>query len=200
MDQAGWASDFDHGILNIDDVELQTLKRPHALTLQPTVALSAVTVSNVPENRPILKNISLTARRSQILAITGPVGSGKTVLLQVLLGELRATSGTVATRARHMAFCAQTTWLQSGSLREQILFGEVFHEEWYAEVIRACALVDDIDWLPLGDATEVGGKGDKLSGGQKQRVVSHVLLSGSSTLNTPGHRTSCVLKGTRHGL
>jgi ATP-binding cassette subfamily C (CFTR/MRP) protein 1 len=159
-------------VSNVDGMELETVDSFRGPSLHPLIELSAVTVTGVPETSLILENINFAARRSHLLAITGPVGSGKTTLLQTILGEIVVASGLVATTTRSIAFCVQTTWLQDGSLREKILFGEPYHTEWYSEVIRACALVHDIANLSLGDATEVGNKGDKLSGGQRQRIVS----------------------------
>jgi ABC-type bacteriocin/lantibiotic exporter with double-glycine peptidase domain len=166
------ASDKGPVVSNVDGMELETIDSLRGPSLHPLIELSAVTVTSVPETSLILENINFAATRSHLLAVTGPVGSGKTTLLQAILGEIVVASGLVATTKRSIAFCAQTTWLQDGSLREQILFGEPYHAEWYSEVIRACALVHDIANLSLGDATEVGNKGDKLSGGQRQRIVS----------------------------
>ena len=153
-------------------MELETFNRLRAPSLQPGVELCAVTVTGISGMPPILEGINLAATQPHLVIVTGPVGSGKTTLLQAILGEVDVAAGSVVTTTRFIAFCAQTTWLQSGSIREQILFGETYHEEWYLEVIHACALVHDLASLTLGDDTEVGDKGEKLSGGQKQRIVS----------------------------
>ena len=55
-------------------------------------------------------------------------------------------------------------------MRENIVFHSEWDEEWYWEVIQACALTEDLQQLPQGDATEIGERGITLSGGQKQRV------------------------------
>lgn len=52
----------------------------------------------------------------------------------------------------------------AGSVRENILFGRPYEPDWYAHVITACALVDDLAALPAGDATELGERGINLSG------------------------------------
>lgn len=169
-----WATVSDLGpvVSNLDSMELETFNRLRAPSLQPGVELCAVTVTGISGMPSILEGINLAATQPHLVIVTGPVGSGKTTLLQAILGEVDVTAGSVVTTTRFIAFCAQTTWLQSGSIREQILFGETYHEEWYLEVIHACALVHDLASLTLGDDTEVGDKGEKLSGGQKQRIVS----------------------------
>ena len=47
----------------------------------------------------------------------------------------------------------------SGSVRENILFGLPYVFDWYEAVLDACCLVEDIDAMPNGDATQVGEKG-----------------------------------------
>jgi len=55
----------------------------------------------------------------------------------------------------------------SGNLRQNILFGQDYDEDHYSEVIRVCALEDDLKQLAFGDNTVVGERGVSLSGGQK---------------------------------
>eukprot|EP00037_Helgoeca_nana_P036249 m.10475 g.10475 ORF g.10475 m.10475 type:complete len:829 (+) comp7052_c0_seq1:1440-3926(+) len=70
------------------------------------------------------------------------------------------------------AFVPQQPWLQSGTIRRNVIFdqqGDV-DESRYRAVLRACCLDADIARMPAGDATEVGDGGSNLSGGQRQRV------------------------------
>lgn len=67
------------------------------------------------------------------------------------------------------AFCAQSPWLLSDTIKENILFGSTFDEARYKKVLFACALEPDLKQFELGDLTEVGEKGTVLSGGQKVR-------------------------------
>lgn len=61
-------------------------------------------------------------------------------------------------------------WIQNNTIRENIVFGKPFDQEFYDKVIYACALNIDLDTLEGGDYTEVGEKGITLSGGQKARI------------------------------
>lgn len=61
-------------------------------------------------------------------------------------------------------------WLFSGTIRENVLFGEPYNKEIYAEVVEACALREDISRFPNGDLTFVGEHGVILSWGQRARV------------------------------
>ncbi|KAA1102965.1 hypothetical protein PGT21_001583 [Puccinia graminis f. sp. tritici] len=116
-----------------------------------------------------LSGITLSVRKGDLLAIVGRVGSGKSSLLAGILGEMYKLSGTVELRGK-VAYAAQTPWLLSATLKENILFGAEYDKELYESVIEACALVDDLAMLKDGDETQVGEKGIALSGGQKARI------------------------------
>ena len=57
-----------------------------------------------------------------------------------------------------------------GTVKENIIFGSLFHEAHYDAVITACALAPDFERMPFGDETKLGGKGATVSGGQRQRI------------------------------
>jgi len=69
-----------------------------------------------------------------------------------------------------LSYVQQNPWIQNMTIRDNILFGEPFDEEKYAECIEICELERDLEILPDGDFTEIGEKGINLSGGQKARV------------------------------
>lgn len=124
-------------------------------------------VQNATEDT--LKNINLSITESQLVAVIGPVGSGKSSIFNVILKELPITNGAVNVDGK-ISYSSQDPWLFSGSVRENILFGNVYNEERYKEVVRVCALQSDFDMFPYGDRTLVGEKGKALSGGQKARI------------------------------
>ena len=72
--------------------------------------------------------------------------------------------------AGKVAYVAQSSWIQSGTIRENILFGKPMNKARYELAVRACALVKDLESLDYGDLTEIGQRGINLSGGQKQRL------------------------------
>ncbi|KAI6039826.1 ABC protein [Pisolithus marmoratus] len=123
------------------------------------------------KDAPVFKveGASLAIPRGRLAAIVGPVGSGKSSLLQGIIGEMRKVSGHVSVGGR-VAYCSQTAWIQNTSLRENVLFGQPFDEERYWRVIELSCLLPDLELLPDGDLTEIGERGINLSGGQKQRV------------------------------
>ncbi|KIK57337.1 hypothetical protein GYMLUDRAFT_46212 [Collybiopsis luxurians FD-317 M1] len=123
-----------------------------------------------PENPPFqLKNLKLTIPRGALVAIVGRVGSGKSSILQALIGEMRKSSGEVRFGGS-LSYVSQTPWIRNASVRDNIFFGQPEDAERLSEVIRACSLVPDLNILPNGEHTEIGEKGVNISGGQKARI------------------------------
>ncbi|XP_028966861.1 canalicular multispecific organic anion transporter 2 [Galendromus occidentalis] len=120
-------------------------------------------------NEAILTDMSLDVPRGELLAIVGRVGGGKSSLISAMLGEMNLLSGKVHARGS-VAYVSQQTWLRNATFRENILFGKPYDHQRYWDILRRCALLEDIEMLPAGDQTEIGEKGINLSGGQKQRV------------------------------
>ncbi|KAK9460193.1 P-loop containing nucleoside triphosphate hydrolase protein [Lipomyces oligophaga] len=117
-----------------------------------------------------LRNISFQARVGELSCIVGRVGSGKSAMLQAILGDLYRVSGSVTVHG-YVAYCAQVPFIMNASVKDNILFGKRFHADFYEQTIRACALVEDFRVLPDQDETLVGEKGINLSGGQKARLA-----------------------------
>lgn len=69
-----------------------------------------------------------------------------------------------------VAYVSQGSWIQSGTIRDNILFGKAMDKAKYKEAVRVCALDKDIESFDYGDHTEIGQRGLNLSGGQKQRI------------------------------
>ncbi|XP_052724381.1 ABC transporter C family member 8 isoform X2 [Vigna angularis] len=70
----------------------------------------------------------------------------------------------------NIAYVSQTSWIQSGTVRENIIFGKPMEKTRYESAIRVCALDKDINDFSHGDLTEIGQRGINMSGGQKQRI------------------------------
>ncbi|KAM0827964.1 hypothetical protein ACQ4PT_067850 [Festuca glaucescens] len=116
-----------------------------------------------------LRNVNLSIRQGEKVAVCGAVGSGKSSLLYALLREIPRTSGSVEVFGS-LAYVSQNSWIQSGTVRDNILFGKPFSKELYEKAIKSCALDKDIENFDHGDLTEIGQRGLNMSGGQKQRI------------------------------
>ncbi|KAJ9179309.1 hypothetical protein P3X46_011116 [Hevea brasiliensis] len=118
---------------------------------------------------PTLREVNLDVKWGQKIAICGPVGAGKSSLLYAILGEMPKISGTVNVFGS-IAYVSQTSWIQSGTVRDNILYGKPMDEARYEKAIKACALDKDINSFNHGDLIEIGQRGLNMSGGQKQRI------------------------------
>ncbi|CAK9828619.1 ATP-binding cassette sub-family C member 4 [Anthophora retusa] len=138
---------------------------------------------------PTLCNISMKIEGGKLCALVGPVGSGKSSILQLILKELPLGAGSLKLHCKpfkgnmynkqkymvdnpdlRISYASQEAWLFSGTVKDNILFGQPYDKDRYIAVIKACALTKDFQQLPYGDMSNVGEGGTSLSGGQKARV------------------------------
>ena len=137
---------------------------------QPVIASANLEkMSEPPPPTWMLQGVTWRGLQGQLIAIVGTIGSGKSSMLNALLGEMPRLDGHVWLRGR-VAYVPQNPWLLNASVRDNILFGRKFEPSLYNRVITACTLIPDLLQLPAGDMTEVGERGVTLSGGQRQRV------------------------------
>ncbi|KAK8956017.1 ABC transporter C family member 3 [Platanthera guangdongensis] len=118
---------------------------------------------------PTLRDLNFKVLQGMRVAVCGTVGSGKSSLLACILGEVPKIAGTIKL-CGSTAYVAQSPWIQSGNIQENILFGKVMDIEKYDNVLEACSLKMELEILPFGDQTVIGERGINLSGGQKQRI------------------------------
>ncbi|XP_052753897.1 ATP-binding cassette sub-family C member 4-like [Galleria mellonella] len=153
--------------------ELHPIARPQKFEgTDMVVELSGVTASwlnETPIEECTLRNISMRLRKGKLCAIIGPVGTGKTSLLQLLLKEMPLRSGSVKVNGT-VSYSCQESWLFAGTVRQNIIFGLPYDPEKYKEVCRVCSLLPDFKQFPYGDLSLVGDRGVSLSGGQRARI------------------------------
>ena len=116
----------------------------------------------------ILEPLDMELRPGELVAIVGSLGSGKSLFLAGLADQA-SIAGSVELPA-DPAYFVQKPWIQSGSIRSNVLFGQPYEKERYKRCITAAQLKRDLHELPSGDETIVGELGINLSGGQKARV------------------------------
>ncbi|MBE0537117.1 MAG: ABC transporter ATP-binding protein [Phycisphaerae bacterium] len=133
---------------------------------------------------PVLQDISFVAEPGQKIALVGASGSGKTTLISLIPRFYDASAGTVlidgkdvrklrvGSLRQHVSMVLQDPILFSGTIRENILYGDPSADN-HAVVAAAEAAnaLDFIASLPNGFDTEVGERGAFLSGGQRQRIT-----------------------------
>jgi ABC-type multidrug transport system fused ATPase/permease subunit len=133
---------------------------------------------------PVLHDVTFFVRSGEKVALVGPSGSGKTTIVSLIprfydvnegrvrIDERDVRSVTVKSLRRHIAMVLQDPILFSGSIRENILYGNPTATD--AEVIEAAKAASAYEFvlsLPNGFETEVGERGALLSGGQRQRIT-----------------------------
>ncbi|XP_078344990.1 ATP-binding cassette sub-family C member 4-like [Oculina patagonica] len=148
------------------DIQDKRLKDPG---IQMINVSSQIKKKEDPNMFRLLKGVSLHCNERDLVAITGSAGSGKSSILKAIVGEIPVTDGKNLINGK-IAYMPQNPWLFSGTVQENILFGNHLNEHKYHATIEACALIDDLKQLPFGDMTQVGESGAALSGGQKARV------------------------------
>lgn len=121
-------------------------------------------------SKPVLFNVTLDIPWNQLTMVCGTLASGKSTLLQALLGETNIISGIMHLPIKRspIAYVAQDGWLQEGAtIQDNIVFDAPFDAERYQSVVNATAL--HIDFKELARRDQSLAKA--LSGGQRQRVT-----------------------------
>ena len=154
-----------------------------------TIAWAANDEEEVKE-RFVLRNVNLEFPHHELSIVSGKTGTGKSLLLNALLGEADILEGYIELpeptpqklRFDHLAtpadwiipsavaYVAQIPWMENASIRDNITFGLPFDHRRYMRTLHACALEQDLNMLTDGEFTEIGANGINLSGGQRWRV------------------------------
>ncbi|KAJ5740717.1 hypothetical protein N7493_000589 [Penicillium malachiteum] len=163
------AGDLDMASTATDSLE--SFKRISTASSTHSAMVQNASFSWDSEKEPALKDISFTVPRGSFTMIIGPSGCGKSSLLKALLGEMPCTEGKVELASESVAFCDQTPWHMNGTIKDSIVALSGYDPRWYASVIQACALEEDLAQFPRGDRSVIGSKGVALSGGQSQRIA-----------------------------
>ena len=151
-----------------ENENLPDLKRATKLEQDPVLLVESSMLQEKDKD-DVLTLQNVAAKKGSLIVITGPVGSGKSTLLSTIAGEGRTQNISITCKGS-IIYVPQIPWLFSGTVRENILFGEPYEESKYERIIEACALADDIQQFPEGDKAVVGERGVALSGGQRARV------------------------------
>ena len=147
------------------------------------VELNNVTSSwSASQEHATMDSVSVCFKTNQICAVIGPVGCGKVMhlylghekvkngyfflqssLLHSILGEMPISSGFIEINGL-ISYAPQEPWVFSGSVRQNIIFGQSFDEDRYIRVLEVCALEYDLKNWKDHDNTLVGERGVILSG------------------------------------
>lgn len=120
-----------------------------------------------------LKRVSIDVNPGEFICLVGPVGSGKSSIVNALLGEVNLTSGSLFVNGS-LAYFSQKPFVMNDTIRNNVLFSHVkdpFNEKLYSAALRSTALTHDLRMFRDGDNEFVGERGITLSGGQIARLA-----------------------------
>ena len=176
------------------DLLAQPVETPDAPGTLPfitgRVELDGVAFAYTPE-RPLIDGLNLTVQPGQRVAIVGPTGCGKTTLINLLMrfydvdeGSIRVEGQDIRSVRRHSLRAAygmvlQETWLKTGTVRENLLFGNPdATEEELRQAAKAAHADGFIRRLPQGYDTVISGDSGNLSAGQRQLLcIARLMLA-----------------------
>ncbi len=203
-----------------------TEQRPHstganseqetALNLQGKIEIRNLNFRYPYSQKYILNDISLTISPGDTLGIVGPVGSGKTTLVQLLCHLFEVERGKIFVNAidvrdipldvlrKHISLVPQDAFLFSSKISENMAFGVEMDPglEALTRVAQIAKIDEEIDSLPHKYETYLGERGVNLSGGQKQRMTitrallrkSPVIIFDDSLSAIDAHTESLILR------
>ena len=171
--------------------------RPELARPAPTgpvaVAIRGATFRYPGGARPAFEELRLDIPAGALVAIAGPVGSGKSALARCLAGLYPLDSGELlldgipATDATPgvVGYAPQEGYLFSGPVRDNVLLGTRCQPGDLERVLRLAGMEADIAALPQGVETPIGERGVRISGGQRQRL-GLARAAAAACPNTPG--------------
>ena len=194
-----FAEQFQRGITGIErflqimDADIEIFDEEHAVEMpkpEGSISFENVAFEYPDDHNRVFRNLNLTIKPGEKLAIVGPSGGGKTTLCNLIPRFYDVTQGqiridgknikdyTLKSLRRNIGIVQQDVYLFSGTVMENILYGRMdASREEAVEAAKKAGAHEFIMGLKDGYDTYVGERGVKLSGGQKQRIsIARVFL------------------------
>jgi ABC-type bacteriocin/lantibiotic exporter with double-glycine peptidase domain len=172
--------------------------------LQGGVSINNVTFCYNKDEKPVLKNLNITIKPNELVAITGPSGCGKSTLVRLLLGLEKVVDGSIyydsqslenldlrAVR-QQIGTVLQNTGIIAGSIYENICGAGIYSRAEVEKVIDAVGFTEELKTFPMGLGTILSMGGTNLSGGQRQRLLLARALIGAPKILILDEATSSL--------
>jgi len=156
------------------------------------VALRGVSYTYPGEAQPAVRGVDLTLTEGTVTALVGPTGAGKSTLVDLVVGLVPPTAGSIELADTTRCIVFQEPFLLSGTVRENVELGEPLADEQVWRALRLAEAAEFVSHLPQGLDTVVGERGVSLSGGQRQRLALARALSREPGLLLLDDTTSAV--------
>jgi len=177
-------NEFDKNISYKSEKEHKKNNKDFYLKFEKKISLKNLSFSYPTRKEFSLSNISMTINKGDAIGIIGETGSGKSTLINLFIGLLNPTDGTVEVDAhdikinlpdwhKKIGYVPQSVYLTDDTIRKNIAFGlreKNIEDNLVNKAIEKASLNKFLDSLPNGLDTLVGEKGIWLSGGQQQRI------------------------------
>lgn len=154
------------------------------LSFKESLTLKDVCFRYINTQKEVLKHINIEVKKDECIGIIGETGSGKSTLVDVILGLLKPHKGSVLIDNQYpvnsyqwhekIGYVPQSVYLTDDTIEANIAFGETSETTnpiRLNQAIDSAQLRKFIDQLPMGSKTIVGERGIRLSGGERQRIA-----------------------------
>ncbi|OOE97469.1 multidrug ABC transporter ATP-binding protein [Salinivibrio sp. MA351] len=190
-----------------DNIEADLIASQHVAETSPTrdklkpthqVRLGNVTFQYPGKEEPALRSLSLDLPVNQVIGLVGASGSGKSTAIDILLGLIEPSQGSLKVDGKpitaenvrawqnNIGFVPQSIFLSDATIRENIAFGlplNQIDEQKVRKAAKMAHLEELLEQLPNGLDTRVGERGVQLSGGQRQRIgIARALYDDADVL------------------
>lgn len=184
------------GSSNVQNREIAKISFTHE-AFSPEVKVSQLEFKYMNNSKSTISNMSLELVPGESLAVVGPSGSGKSTFLDLILGVLKPSDGSIrisgkspndaaATWPGAISYVPQDVVVVNGTIAENVTLGFAYEDRFEKQVLNCISnvhLTDFVSDLPNGIHTRVGDTGVILSGGQKQRLgIARALFTNPKLL------------------
>lgn len=176
----------------------EKLQEAPSMKFDEAIRFNDVSFQYAPGEKKVISQCNITIKKGEKIGIVGRSGSGKSTIINNILGFLYPTEGSItiddmmlseaniASWLKTIGYVRQDVFIMNTTLAENIAIGipsDMIDEEQLNKAIRLASLATLVQELPNGAHTVLGERGNNLSGGQKQRIaIARAIYKGASVL------------------